>query len=151
MPILTAPYRLLLFLLFNFVTIMLCARDMGPLLTLWIDGSTARATAGKLDPPAREQFQLIPKLIHQTYKDEAVPEQWRVSQQSCLNLHPDYNYTVSRLEGGRAALKRLKFQTSSGPTKCQETSSPMSTAGFWILSTVTCIPFSGWMPSAISS
>ena len=38
--------------------------------------------------------QLIPKIIHQTYINESIPEHWKGPQQSCLNLHPDYEYMV---------------------------------------------------------
>ena len=36
--------------------------------------------------------QLIPKIIHQTYINTSVPERWRQAQQSCISLHPDYEY-----------------------------------------------------------
>ncbi|GME66109.1 hypothetical protein GTA08_BOTSDO04291 [Neofusicoccum parvum] len=34
----------------------------------------------------------IPKIIHQTYRNHSIPEHWRPAQQSCVNLHPDYEY-----------------------------------------------------------
>lgn len=37
---------------------------------------------------------LIPKIIHQTYKDENIPEKWRAGQQACIDLHPDYEYIL---------------------------------------------------------
>jgi mannosyltransferase OCH1-like enzyme len=33
--------------------------------------------------------QLIPKAIHQTYLNSAVPERWLLAQESCIALHPD--------------------------------------------------------------
>lgn len=41
-----------------------------------------------------ERPQLIPKIIHQTYKNESIPEIWQGPQQSCLDLHPDYEYKL---------------------------------------------------------
>ncbi|KAH3902173.1 related to Mannosyl phosphorylinositol ceramide synthase CSH1 [Saccharomycodes ludwigii] len=38
--------------------------------------------------------QLIPKIIHQTYKTEDVPERWKAGQQNCIDLHPDYQYIL---------------------------------------------------------
>ncbi|KAH8653174.1 MIPC synthase subunit [Tricladium varicosporioides] len=35
---------------------------------------------------------LIPKIIHQTYKDENIPEHWREAQKATKLLHPDYEY-----------------------------------------------------------
>jgi mannosyltransferase OCH1-like enzyme len=36
--------------------------------------------------------QLIPKIIHQTYINASIPEPWRLAHESCLELHPDYEY-----------------------------------------------------------
>ncbi|GEQ69781.1 hypothetical protein JCM33374_g3455 [Metschnikowia sp. JCM 33374] len=44
---------------------------------------------GKLDKPM-----LIPKIIHQTYKTEQIPETWQHGQQRCVELHPDYQYIL---------------------------------------------------------
>ncbi|EUC44122.1 glycosyltransferase family 32 protein [Bipolaris oryzae ATCC 44560] len=38
--------------------------------------------------------QLIPKIIHQTYINESIPAHWKGPQQSCLDLHPDYEYKL---------------------------------------------------------
>ncbi|EDO15350.1 hypothetical protein Kpol_457p1 [Vanderwaltozyma polyspora DSM 70294] len=38
--------------------------------------------------------QLIPKIIHQTYKTEEIPEHWKEGQQRCIDLHPDYEYIL---------------------------------------------------------
>lgn len=40
--------------------------------------------------------QYIPKIIHQTYINESVPEHWREAQRSCIDLHEDYEYKVRR-------------------------------------------------------
>lgn len=37
---------------------------------------------------------LIPKIIHQTYKTEAIPEKWQKTHQSVLDLHPNYQYIL---------------------------------------------------------
>ncbi|KAF4307731.1 hypothetical protein GTA08_BOTSDO04291 [Botryosphaeria dothidea] len=34
----------------------------------------------------------IPKIIHQTYANHSIPDHWKQAQQSCLDLHPDYEY-----------------------------------------------------------
>ncbi|CCF58456.1 hypothetical protein KAFR_0E03040 [Kazachstania africana CBS 2517] len=38
--------------------------------------------------------QLIPKIIHQTYKTTDIPEQWKESQKKCIELHSDYEYIL---------------------------------------------------------
>lgn len=37
---------------------------------------------------------LIPKIIHQTYKTNAIPAKWQRGQQACVDLHPDYQYIL---------------------------------------------------------
>ncbi|KAJ5206549.1 mannosyl phosphorylinositol ceramide synthase SUR1 [Penicillium cf. griseofulvum] len=37
---------------------------------------------------------MIPKILHQTYKNETIPDSWKDAQQSCINLHPDYEYIL---------------------------------------------------------
>jgi len=39
-------------------------------------------------------LQLIPKIIHQTYKDTSIPDKWLKGQQNCINLHKDYQYIL---------------------------------------------------------
>lgn len=41
-----------------------------------------------------DQEQLIPKIIHQTYKTTEIPEIWKLGQQLCIDLHPDYEYIL---------------------------------------------------------
>lgn len=36
----------------------------------------------------------VPAIIHQTWKTKEVPEKWRKAQQSCIDLHPDYEYKL---------------------------------------------------------
>lgn len=35
---------------------------------------------------------IIPKIIHQTYKTDEIPKIWQNGQSKCINLHPDYRY-----------------------------------------------------------
>lgn len=43
---------------------------------------------------SNEKPDLIPKIIHQTYKDTNIPSQWQKGQQNCINLHQDYQYIL---------------------------------------------------------
>lgn len=47
-----------------------------------------------LQPPARNSASLIPKIIHQTYTNESIPNHWKDAQQSCKDLHSDYLYIL---------------------------------------------------------
>lgn len=49
-----------------------------------------------LNPPPNSppKPQLIPKIIHQTYKDTNIPLKWQKGQQNCINLHQDYQYIL---------------------------------------------------------
>lgn len=42
----------------------------------------------------QSQPQLIPKIIHQTYKTNSIPDIWKEGQQSCIDLNPDYQYIL---------------------------------------------------------
>jgi inositol phosphorylceramide mannosyltransferase catalytic subunit len=48
--------------------------------------------------PSRAQWpenrRPIPKIIHQTWKNETIPEEWSIAQYACRDLHPDYQYIV---------------------------------------------------------
>lgn len=48
-----------------------------------------------LGPDAPEGAQLIPKIIHQTYKNASLPAIWAEQQRQLLDLHQDYEYMVS--------------------------------------------------------
>lgn len=72
------------------------------LLTLCIDDTSKDAlTDEQLNPPNgfnstfyESPPQLIPKIIHQTYKTNDIPEQWVKGRQKCIDLHPDYTYIL---------------------------------------------------------
>ncbi|AWU75998.1 uncharacterized protein C5L36_0B12270 [Pichia kudriavzevii] len=42
----------------------------------------------------QQQPQLIPKIIHQTYKTTDIPEHWKDGQKNCQILNPDYKYIL---------------------------------------------------------
>ena len=54
--------------------------------------SNNSSTAASLQQ--QQQSQLIPKLLHQTWRDADVPEKWREAQASCRALHADYEYKL---------------------------------------------------------
>lgn len=37
---------------------------------------------------------VIPRIIHQTYKTEDIPEHWREGQQAVRKFHPNWEYMV---------------------------------------------------------
>lgn len=45
-------------------------------------------------PNVPKKPELIPKIIHQTYKDTNIPEKWQAAQKKCIDLHPDYQYIL---------------------------------------------------------
>lgn len=67
------------------------------LITLLNDDSFSDALLdGDLNPPngVLEKPAIIPKIIHQTYKTEKIPDVWKHGQQACIDLHPDYKYIL---------------------------------------------------------
>ncbi|BCS25423.1 glycosyltransferase family 32 protein [Aspergillus puulaauensis] len=90
---------LLVFLLVALVIIFLLIRSVWTLLSLLIEDGSAdaihRAEMPRLNSSFTDQRpQTIPKIIHQTYKNETIPDIWIDAQQSCVNLHPDYEYIL---------------------------------------------------------
>ncbi|CAI4036818.1 hypothetical protein SMKI_16G1160 [Saccharomyces mikatae IFO 1815] len=82
---------------FNILLLLSIIHYTFDLLTLCIDDTFKDAILEEdLNPPpgASPMPQLIPKIIHQTYKTEDIPEHWKEGRQKCLDLHPDYKYIL---------------------------------------------------------
>lgn len=90
---------LLIFVLVNLLVLSFLIRSVSTLLSLLVEDAAADAIhRAELPSPnsslIEQRPQIIPKIIHQTYKNETIPEVWREAQQSCIDLHPDYEYIV---------------------------------------------------------
>ena len=93
---------LVIFLTINTILVILLVRSVFTLLTLLVEDGLADAIHSAEIPAPNSPLiddrpQLIPKIIHQTYVNESVPEHWREAQKSCLDLHEDYEYKVCTL------------------------------------------------------
>ena len=102
---------LAIFLVINALIVTFLVHSVFTLLTLLIeDGSIDAIHSAEIPAPNSPLIdnlpQLIPKIIHQTYINESVPEHWRQAQRSCIDLHEDYEYKVStrRLDNGCGAV-----------------------------------------------
>jgi hypothetical protein len=89
----------LIFLIVNLLIISFLVRSVFTLLSLLVEDASADAIRhAELPSPnsslIEQRPQIIPKIIHQTYKNETIPEVWREAQKSCIDLHPDYEYIV---------------------------------------------------------
>ncbi|KAI9746585.1 MAG: hypothetical protein M1818_000298 [Claussenomyces sp. TS43310] len=79
--------------------VFLMVYECSTLISLLFEPGT-RYAIRKADMPAPgselidARPQLIPKIIHQTYINSTIPEQWRAGQQACVNLHSDYEYKL---------------------------------------------------------
>lgn len=94
---------LLIFIVVNLIILSLLVRSVSTLLSLLVEDAAADAIhRAELPSPnsslIEQRPQIIPKIIHQTYKNESIPEVWQEAQQSCLDLHPDYEYIVRELD-----------------------------------------------------
>jgi len=90
---------LLIFVVVNLLVLSFLVRSVSTLLSLLVEDAAADAIhRAELPSPnsslIEQRPQIIPKIIHQTYKNETIPEVWRDAQQSCIDLHPDYEYIV---------------------------------------------------------
>jgi len=90
----------IVFLIINLIIIGFLFNAFSTLLSLLFeDGGDDVIHRAEIPAPGSElidsQTQLIPKIIHQTYINTTIPERWRAGQQSCIDLHPDYEYKVT--------------------------------------------------------
>ncbi|TEY74290.1 hypothetical protein BOTCAL_0074g00200 [Botryotinia calthae] len=97
----------LLFLVINFIVIGFLVNAFSTLISLlFIDGAADAIHRSEIPAPGSEMIenrtQLIPKIIHQTYINESIPERWKAGQQSCIELHDDYEYKLWTDEASRA-------------------------------------------------
>ncbi len=44
---------------------------------------------------------VVPSIIHQTWKTEVIPEKWVAARQSCMDLHPGYEFRLWTDESAR--------------------------------------------------
>ncbi|KAL4751802.1 hypothetical protein BDW72DRAFT_212567 [Aspergillus terricola var. indicus] len=90
---------LLIFLLISLGILFSLVRSVWTLLLLLVEDGAAdaiqRADVHSLNSSLVEQRpQIIPKIIHQTYKNDTIPDVWFDAQRSCMDLHPDYEYIL---------------------------------------------------------
>lgn len=92
--------NVLIFLLITISLLVFCVHQVWTLLTLlFVTGAEDAISRAELPGPnsttsSPDRSTLIPKIIHQTYKNETIPEVWRDAQKSCMELHEDYEYIL---------------------------------------------------------
>lgn len=37
---------------------------------------------------------VVPQIVHQTWKTEVIPEKWLAARQSCMDMHPGYEFRL---------------------------------------------------------
>ena len=99
-----------IFLVINCLIIAFLVRSVFTLLTLLVEDASNDAIhrseiPAPNSPVIDSRPQVIPKIIHQTYKNESIPLHWKPAQKSCLELHEDYEYMVctERVVGKRGS------------------------------------------------
>jgi len=102
---------IILFLVSTVFILGFAVHSVWTLLSLLVvDGHEDAISRAELPAPnsdaISERPQLIPKIIHQTYVNESIPDHWKLPQQTCLDLHPDYEYKV------RSVITRLSNAAS---------------------------------------
>ncbi|CZT46397.1 probable CSH1 Probable catalytic subunit of a mannosylinositol phosphorylceramide (MIPC) synthase [Rhynchosporium secalis] len=89
----------LIFLFINLFTIGVLVNAFSTLIALLITTGEADAIhRAEIPAPGSDMIetrtQLIPKIIHQTYINESIPDRWLAGQKSCKDLHEDYEYIL---------------------------------------------------------
>ena|SRR2546423_3019664 len=90
----------ILFLCLTLFTLAYLISKVWILITLlFVNGSADAISRAELPAPdsssIEDRPQLIPKIIHQTYANESIPDVWKEPQQTCMELHEDWEYIVS--------------------------------------------------------
>jgi len=105
--IIGSPWRRisLLFYFVAFVVLVLLHRSRYLIGLLFEDGG--RDSISPSDVPSENTTLplLIPKIIHQTYKNEDLPEHWKNAQNAVKYYHPDYEYMFWTDETGLEFIK----------------------------------------------
>jgi mannosyltransferase OCH1-like enzyme len=88
-----------IFIFVNCVIIAFLVRNVFTLLSLLIEDASADAIHRSDLPSPNSSLiesrpQLIPKIIHQTFKNDTIPDVWKEAQQSCIDIHSDYEYKL---------------------------------------------------------
>ena len=47
---------------------------------------------------------VVPRIIHQTWKTEVIPERWAAARQSCIDLHPEWEFKLWTDDSARALI-----------------------------------------------
>lgn len=100
-------FTTILFFVANLLVLSFLLYTVWPLLALLVvDGRSDQISRAELPAPDSNLVggrpHVIPKIIHQTYKscaptgNNSIPAIWRDAQQSCIDLHPDYEYKACR-------------------------------------------------------
>lgn len=93
----------LVFVVVNLIVLGVILNSVSTLITLLFEDCSADAIpAFEVNSTAVNETRpsFIPKIIHQTWLNESIPEQWQGAQKSCIDLHPDYEYKVCTAWGG---------------------------------------------------
>jgi mannosyltransferase OCH1-like enzyme len=89
---------LLIFWLINLIIVGLLVNYVFTLITLLFEDYSADAIPiAEITNDSEFMGQLpqyIPKILHQTWKNDSIPLKWQEAQKSCLDLHQDYEYKV---------------------------------------------------------
>ena len=48
---------------------------------------------------------IVPRIIHQTWKTDVVPEEWRYAREQCQKLHPGYEFVLWTDESARKMIQ----------------------------------------------
>ena len=92
-------------LLFIIPTVLICVTLKSVIYLVRLQRATHSATE-KDCPLVHTKRSAIPKIIHQTWKDQHIPKQWSVSVQSCKQKNTNYKYILWTDEGLELFLAR---------------------------------------------
>ena len=87
----------LAFFIFIALVVLLLRRSRYLIGLLFEDGGRDSILPSEIPSENTTHPLLIPKIIHQTYKNEELPQHWKEAQDAVKYYHPDYEYMVRLL------------------------------------------------------
>ena len=70
---------------------------LSTVLEPWSPHVLSREALAEGSPRHENRTEYIPRIIHQVYlgwDNREMPEEWEEMRQSCIEMHPDYEYMV---------------------------------------------------------
>ena len=53
---------------------------------------------------------VVPRIIHQTWKTDDIPEEWLFAREQCQKLHPGYEFMLWTDKSAREVIQKVRLR-----------------------------------------